>query len=349
MLVFTFISAVGVISAQGQASVAGRSLRLAWQVEASGCPAQHEFEALVSARLGASPFASAATGTVTMSTTRVGERLLAALVIEGPTQTRPLRRDFEGSPRDCEELLTSAAVSLALYLDPPPVASGAGSQILDVVVLRDDRMVVGTLAERGETVRITAPDGREHRFARNEVIYAGPLGEEPPPVPAPPDEAVPVLPTVSVSLRSSEPGTVYFVRTGTATFFDEAGSFFRELCTAPCDVRVPPGQHRFSLRLHDDEGRIPVEPPVDIRGGEVLTANVFDAGPIRLFGWGLLLAAAVGGTAMMVVGRSEVENNGSSTLLVTGLSLFLGGGLVGVLLCGVGDGAELSVTSGSRR
>ena len=152
-------------------------------------------------------------------------------------------------------------------------------QAPDLVVLRDGSMMRGTISEydhdKGVTIQLVS--GELRSVEASEIEYAGPADRqpksEPAAVEAAPPPAAPVVteppqdePNLApvktadpakredqlrVKLRSSPPGLT-FHRNGlqfTAQTTQDAtvGSFSTELCTAPCEISLPPGGHTLAL------------------------------------------------------------------------------------------------------
>jgi hypothetical protein len=83
---------------------------------ADACPTEQAFRDAVSARLGYDPFLAEAPDTVTLSIARENRAFRGKLAVVRADAPRPAARSLESS--SCEDLVTTAALSASVALDP---------------------------------------------------------------------------------------------------------------------------------------------------------------------------------------------------------------------------------------
>jgi hypothetical protein len=247
-------------------------------------------------------------------------------------------------------------------------------------MLKNGGMVRGTILEivPDEHVIIASATGEQRKFAMSEVTYAGPKAQmpvaPPPPVPAP----APVAPAPSQSpaaiqpfvtthapaarlrLLATERGVTFHrkVHSGSATLslhrVDTAG--FETICTAPCEVTMPAGNHVLGLSK-DGEPASEASTVTIPAGNSTLHGEVADRSALRLLGWGALIGGVGGGAYLMFTSAGTEEKCDESgcmdeptfdaTKAVVGLALLTGGSLAWWVLHRTKDGAEIRVEPGA--
>lgn len=123
------------------------------------------------------------------------------------------------------------------------------------------------------------------------------------------------------------------------------------MCTAPCETEVAPGTRRLALSLGKGT---PVEPEnfVRIEGPSRLEGEYTSYAGMRLAGWLTMVGSAGVGTYLMLTSLSADETCDSSgyctetldsTRLYAGAGVMLAGGIVGLVLSGKSDEAQIRV------
>ncbi len=151
------------------------------------------------------------------------------------------------------------------------------------------------------------------------------------PAPSPPADATP---RVLVHLRGERPGVDFYrvdhadaapATVGVRTVWLQEK--FRELCTAPCDVELEPGRHRFALAL-DDGNPVLANPMLDVADSTTVTGGWIDRSGERTAGGvlgltGLVLPAMGIPLAVDGLSRNNGLTEGGIGFGVIGLSVVL--------------------------
>lgn len=262
-----------------------------------------------------------------------------------------------------------------------------GTAAPDVVVLRNGGMAKGTISEMypGGQVVLVLMSGKTRTFRMADVRYAGPAAGAP--REASEGDAAPtetsrgatsdtesqstrgrVRPLVTVhaeearlTLKASEPDVTFHVSTGMAVGGRFTAVGYDRICTAPCDASMATGTYTLALSTGTDapvssDERVTLEAgPSTVEG--VYTSNV----GLRTAGWVLVVGGPAAGLATMFLTQDESCFGGdpssnvapicsktfSSTGLLIGGALAVGGVLGGLALISVKDGAEIRVSPGS--
>src|SRR5262249_2340357 len=110
-----------------------------------------------------------------------------------------------------------------------------------------------------------------------------------------------------VSFASEQPEVTFHVLTGEMNGIVTAGQYwgamhaesYRELCTAPCSVKLKNGAYKLGLSI---EGRNPVkvEESVFIRGPRTVTGTYESNRGVRIGGIVVMTVGVLAGTGMMI-------------------------------------------------
>jgi hypothetical protein len=222
------------------------------------------------------------------------------------------------------------------------------------VRLKDGSVFRGTLTERvpGDHVDLLVPSGQTRRFPMGEVTYAGPAegGGAGPPPPA----------GVDVHVTSDQTDVQLLLRVGqseaTAWTFRGAigieGRNYAIVCTAPCDTQLPGGLQRLALSQHGGSS-VEADDPIDLRSSSSLFVHYDSHAAIRVVGYVVAAASAITGIVLIVTSfdfscTQAQENAGqcsavTTSQLIAGLAVAVGGGIVGGILAGIGDGVTIQV------
>jgi hypothetical protein len=250
-------------------------------------------------------------------------------------------------------LAWSATASAQQAPQQPPSAAG----LADEVKLKDGSVFRGTITELvpHDHIDLLLPGGKTRRFAPADVAYAGPA-VRPPGQPAP--AAPPVPQGVPVHIESDQEDVQVLVRTGQVegegwSYRGPIGLIARDygnICTAPCDTQVPPGQHRLALSLHGGHV-VEAEDPVEVRGPSTLRASYDSRLVVRVVGYVVTVASLV--TGIVLVAESYNGNCSNPNAqhcsqfntgeLVAGIVVGIGGAIVGSVLSGIGDKASFQL------
>ncbi|MCC7380785.1 MAG: hypothetical protein IT384_03090 [Deltaproteobacteria bacterium] len=238
----------------------------------------------------------------------------------------------------------------------------------DLVKLKNGGLLRGTISELvpNDRVVIILATGELRQVAMSEVEYAGPAGAEPGSVPAPAAPAPtpqPAAPSgATVRLNTNQPDLTYYLPAGKSigtsvgasigtgasfgvgTVGTTATSFHR-LCIAPCTVQLVPGNHRFAVGIGEDAPVI-VDETFAIEGTTTLTATYRSHAVVRIIGRIVSIGSLVAGLAVSI---EWIVNHGGDpkpdfTQPAIGLGIALGGGVIGLILSSVDDGASITRT-----
>jgi hypothetical protein len=261
-------------------------------------------------------------------------------------------------------LLTTGA-----YAEQPSdsAAVTAADKVPDIVRLKNGGMVRGTISEvvPNESVVIVTLTGESRTFAMKDVAYAGPrkddarpVAAEPPAKPAPAQpapasqpaeeetvavrfEAAGAVKDLSLHVRASmSAGVVINPWTmGMATVDSET---YRQVCTAPCEVKMRPDRYKFALS--DRNGHpIVVENPVVVKGSTTIYGRLESREGTRTAGWIVIGVSVLGGLAIALIPptKSSSQNNSISPMVI-GLGVGVVGTIFGALLGMVSDEAYVT-------
>jgi hypothetical protein len=214
-----------------------------------------------------------------------------------------------------------------------------------------------------DAVVIVTVTGETGRIPMNEVEYAGPdkpTAEKPrtkPKVEEPSEEAPspsqPDTPTtVRARFESVDVPIKFF-----ASLEAGAGGEMQELCNAPCDKELVPGNYRFALAAPDSQSPLPALPtarltePATIRGKFRSRAGLRAAGGLTLF------VGSIVGILLWATATTEEElcvNGTCTTVEVTNPEklwagrLITGGSIItGLVLITRGDDATVELVPGA--
>lgn len=231
-----------------------------------------------------------------------------------------------------------------------PVQSLRGSD--DAVLLKDGTLFRGTIMELvpGRSVRIVLTTGETRVIPMDSVSYAG-AGSALASASAPPGS--------QVELRANKSGVTYFWRGDSARLtIDGTGhtlQTYRRVCTAPCELLLPPGTYQMALASGSGDP-VAVEEPVVIEGPSTLRAKHTSYAPLRVAGAILGVGAAIGGIYLMgtgllrskdtcdAAGNCSTEPDVDTQKVLIGAGVLVVGAVVGGLLQGKSDGAEIMVS-----
>ncbi len=125
---------------------------------------------------------------------------------------------------------------------------------------------------------------------------------------------------------------------------------YHNLCTAPCDTQIPPGQHRLALSLHGGHV-VEAEDPVEVQGPSTLRATYDSRLVVRVVGYVVTVASLV--TGIVLVAESYNGNCSNPNVqhcsqfntgeLVAGIVVGIGGAVVGGIMSGIGDKATFQL------
>jgi len=232
-----------------------------------------------------------------------------------------------------------------------PVQSPRGSD--DAVLLKDGTLFRGTITEliAGRSVRIVLTTGETRVIPMESVSYAG----------AGSALASTSAPAASqLELRANKTGVTFFWRGDSARVTIDgdtghAAQTYRRICTAPCEAVLPPGTYLMALASgHGDP--VVVDDPVVIEGPSSLRAKHTSYAPLRIAGAILGVGAAIGGIYLMgsavlrsketcdAAGNCATEPDIDTQKLLIGAGVLVGGAIIGGLLQGKADGAEIVIS-----
>jgi hypothetical protein len=205
--------------------------------------------------------------------------------------------------------------------------------------------------------------GESRTFPMKDVAYAGPRKDDarpivaaPPPTPAPEQPRQAEDETVAVRFEAAGPvkdltlhvrasmseGIVLNALTMSVGTLDS--ETYRQVCTAPCEVKMRPDRYKFALS--DKNGHpIVVETPVLVKGSTTLYGRFESRQGVRTAGWIVVGVSLLGGLAIALIPPSNSSSGHqdytiSPTLI--GLGVGAAGTLFGILLGMVGDDAYVS-------
>jgi hypothetical protein len=254
-----------------------------------------------------------------------------------------------------------AAAQEALPAESPPAQTGAMARPPDIVKLKNGGLIRGTISELipDDAVVILMVTGETRRIPMAEVEYAGPDKPVAPEAPAPKPAAAPAEPepetpsTLNARLESVDVPIKFFARSET-----EGVKEFSELCTAPCDAALTPGNYRFALSEPDAKEPLTAMPtlritgPVTVRGKFRSRRGLRAAGGVTLFLGtivGVLLWATASDSENVCTASGscvdvDVENEARlwAGRLITGGSI-----ITGFILLTRGDSATVEVVPGA--
>lgn len=235
----------------------------------------------------------------------------------------------------------------------------------DLVKLKNGGLLRGTISELvpNERVVIVLATGEVRQIAMSEVEYAGPAGAEPGSVPAPAPAPQPTPPQgATVRLNTNQPDLTYYlpagksIGTSVGTSIGTGASFgvgtvgttatsFHRLCIAPCTVQLVPGNHRFAVGIGEDAPVI-VDETFAIEGTTTLTASYRSHAVVRIIGRIVSIGALVAGLAVSIewIVNHAGDPKPDFTQPAIGLGIALGGGVIGLILSSVDDGASIART-----
>ena len=217
--------------------------------------------------------------------------------------------------------LARLGLATCIALAPLPALAVEGAP--DLVRTKDGGMLRGTIVEKvpGEKVTISLLDGQLRTLSMDTVTYAGPADEAPsarPPV----DAADEVEPKSMVTVRTEE-ATLQLLEGETPLTWHTsslsgvafgggmavAHQMYNRLCTAPCEVEMPVGNHRFALATDDG---IPVSAlqPTRITGDGELVGVYEDNSTTRAVLAVIGLAGIIGGSVLMLAPLFEDDFEG---------------------------------------
>lgn len=229
----------------------------------------------------------------------------------------------------------------------------------DLVRTKAGGMARGTIVEivPGGAVRIQLSTGEMRVFPAAEIEYAGPAAQAPgagaPAGGKVPSAEVPAgLRVARLRMISDQEGVTFYHKTGmssgigTGWVLGRGGGplvmgihseQFTRLCTAPCDVDLPQGDHLLGLALND--ARVVPAQIVDLRGPTEVRGEYTSRWGVRTTGAWLIAGGIVGGISMVAAGYA-LEN---APLVIAGGTAFLIGMPVGIGLLFVKDSADVYV------
>jgi hypothetical protein len=142
---------------------------------------------------------------------------------------------------------------------------------------------------------------------------------------------------------------------GTAALFDD-------VCRAPCDAALPPGEHRLGLSYAGGSVHELAE-PLTLRGPMTLRAHYESRAGLRLLGLGTIVGSLAGGGAMFLAAQPHTEKRTIGTnpdgtrayemrettrddgLAQAGIGVMIGGSLLGLVLACLQDSVRLEAMS----
>lgn len=294
------------------------------------------------------------------------------------TAAAPVFAQGTRAPLPAEPAPSTGATATPAPTSTPPGPAGSG--IADVVRLKNGSMLRGTVIEliQGESVTLLLPSGQTRQFRLAEVEYAGPVVGAPligagsnaaQTAPAPPASPAPaVVPDAPpVHLASDQPLN-FGIQTATAEAALDGWrgnlriNHFDNLCTSPCDVRLPRGNYRFSI-THDGK-TISTAREVSVAPGDTVHGKYESFHGTRVAG--VVIMAAGGGAGLIYSlsyqrSATHVCSSGSSfesctssdddtsnmqQHLLVGLGVSLSSILIGGILALKHDEASVQVTPG---
>jgi hypothetical protein len=132
------------------------------------------------------------------------------------------------------------------------------------------------------------------------------------------------------------------------TFLDADAGGYSRLCTAPCNIDVPAGYHRFGLSKPESKVVASGEDDIEVRYRTVVSGRYVDRSDARTLGLILAINSPVAGIAMIIRAVAvDPQPRVDGPLLAGGIVTLAGGLLTGLILVNVKDVAIFQIESGA--
>lgn len=235
-----------------------------------------------------------------------------------------------------------------------PTTTAPAPGVSDEVHLKDGSVFRGTITERvpRDHVDLLMPNGQTRRFPMSQVTYAGPAEGA--------GAGSGAGAGVDVHVTSDQRDVQLLLRVGQseATGWTFRGAIALEgrsyaiVCTAPCDTQLPAGLQRLALSQHGGSSA-EADDPIDLRPSSTLYVHYDSHAAIRVVGYVIAAASAITGIVLIATSIdfscSQAQQSAgqcspvTTSQLIAGLAVMIGGGIVGGILAGIGDGATIQL------
>ena len=201
--------------------------------------------------------------------------------------------------------ITSCLLTSSLLLSSPAFATPPATLApIEEVRLTDGSLVRGVIVERTAQGDVTfaLPSGETRKFAKKDVIYAGPIETTrpsgpslvPPPPPASADPPVSFAvdaPEMQVHVRQSNMQLLLGSAESSSKALELAAATYRSICIVPCSTTLAPGPHHFALsRGFGSLTEVPID--VETQSGSHVSFHFESNESTRSVGRGLFWGAA---------------------------------------------------------
>jgi hypothetical protein len=249
-----------------------------------------------------------------------------------------------------------------------PAPAGAATKPPDIVRLKNGGLIRGTISELvpDDAVVILMVTGETRRVPMAEVEYAGPdePAEHQAPAPkqrvkAPAEAEHDTSSGLTARLESVDVPITFFARYE----MDGAGEY-NELCTAPCDTTLTPGNYRFALAAPGGKEPLAAMPTLRITGPGTIRGKYRSRSGLRGAGVLVLIVGTVTGVLLAVTATTEEEDCAvtvtgpssprcqtvdvtSDVQLWTGITIAAASAITGLVLLTIRDSATVELVPGA--